>query len=101
MSDETIYLVEFDDVAPSQYVLAPGENEAHVVLKRMYRVPKYDFDWSEYELTDMETTDIESVARGSEPPFSVLEADTYQIREHEKRVNQAGYKGMYVRRWNR
>lgn len=101
MSEEdTIWLIEFSN-GSKQYVLAPDEKKAHVVLKRMYRAPRYDFDWEDYEITDTNSTDIESMARGSEPPFSVLEANQYTIQEHEKRVNQAGYKGMYVRVWNR
>lgn len=96
----TIWRVDFED-ANSQYVIAPNIRAVHTILKRMYRAPQYEFDWEEYELTDLGHTDIEAVARGDEPPFSVLEAKKYHILEHEKRVNQAGYKGMYVRTWNR
>lgn len=98
--DETIYLVDFDD-GGKQYVIAPDERSVHTVLKRMYRAPRYDFDWTEYSIQDMESTDVESMARGPDPPFSVLEARRYCIHEHEKRVNQGGYKGMYLRRWHR
>lgn len=102
MSDEeTIYHVTFDNVDREEYVLASNEKQVHVVLKRMFRAPRYDFDWTEYEISDTGSTDIESMARGRESPFSVLEAKRYRIYEHEKRVNQAGYKGMYVRPWRR
>jgi hypothetical protein len=98
--EETIYLVEFGS-GKKQYVLAPDEKSAHVVLKRMYRAPRYDFDLEDYEITDTGSTDVEGAARGNDPPFSVLEARRYYIMEHEKQVNQAGYKGMYIRRWYR
>jgi len=101
MTDETIYHVTFENSDREEYVLAETEKQVHVVLKRMFRAPRYDFDWTEYDVRDTGSTDIERMARGSEPPFSVLEAHTYHITEHEKRVNQAGYKGMYLRRWNR
>jgi len=101
MGEETIYHVTFEDAEREEYVLAPDKKKAHVVLKRMFRAPRYDFDWEQYEIDDIGHSDIESAARGSEPPFSVLVAKQYQIIEHEKRVNQAGYKGMYIKPWNR
>lgn len=102
MSDErTIYHVTFEDVDREEYVLAPDKQAAYVVIKRMFRAPRYDFDYSDCEIVDTGSTDIESMARGDEPPYSVLVADSYRIAEHEKRVNQGGFKGMYERYWYR
>lgn len=44
--------------------------------------------------------DIESAVRGSEPTFEVIEPRQYHMIKHEKRVNQAGFKGVYQVRLN-
>lgn len=97
---ETIWHVEFAS-GDEQYVLAPDERSLHTVLQRMYSRPRYDFDWEDYECMDTGSTDVVSAARGNTSPFSVLEAKRYNIIEHEKRVNQAGYNGMSRRVWHR
>jgi hypothetical protein len=99
---ESIWRVDFDeDGVQPQYVIASSKRDVHVALKRMYRAPRYDFDWEEYEATDTESTDVVGAVRGPEPPFSVLESRRFSIREHEKRVNQAGFKGVYMKTWRR
>ena len=99
--EESIYHVEFEADRMGQYVLAPGLKQAHVILKRMFRAPMYDFEWENYSIEDLGHTNIESVCMTNEPPFSVLEAKQYQLIEHEKRVNGMGKGSMYLRRWNR
>lgn len=97
---ETIWLAEFEN-GRKQYVLAPNERKADTVLKRMFNHPRYDFYNEDYDLEDTGMTDVESAARGDEKPFSVIEARRYFLIEHEKRVNQAGFKGIYDKRWDR
>lgn len=99
--DETIWRVDFDCDRRPQYVIASNEQEVHVVLKRMYRAPRYDFEWEEYTATDTGDRNVEGKVRGRQPPFSVLNAHRFCILEYEKRVNQGGFKGVYVRRWYR
>lgn len=98
---KTIHHVTFGGTDREEYVLAPGEREVHVVLKRMFNSSQYDFDWEDYTVTDTGSVDIEPMVRGDEPPFSVLEAHEYHIVENEKRVNQAGFKVVYPKIWNR
>lgn len=96
--DESIWRVEFntDDQYYPVYVIAPNEIGVHVVLGRMYG-EEDGFDWEDNVVTRSHYTDIEDAVRGDEPPYSSFEAKPYQIVEHEKRVNQAGFKGVYQR----
>jgi len=99
--EETIWHVDFEERKRGVYVVAPNKKKAFVVLKRMYRAPRYDFDWEECEITDSGYTNIESAVRGNNAPFKVLVAFRHHILQHEKQANQGDYKGMYHKKWNR
>lgn len=99
--DETIWLATVDGGRLVQYIVAPDEQRAQAVCRRIFDRRKFNFDWAEVgELEDTGSTDIESMVRGDEQPFSVIVPQRYYLVEYEKRVNQGGFKGIYQRYLN-
>lgn len=100
--DETIYELSFEGEYPSAYVVANSDESAMNIARRLFdRMDSYD-GWRDYiSVQDTGSTDIEGMARGPEQPFSVIVPHRYYMVEYEKRVNQAGFKGIYqvIRRY--
>lgn len=97
--EETLYRIVIGDEQQT-YIMAPREKDALSVARRLYDRPKYDFDFGtvDIDVEDTGQTDIESAVRGDEPPFTAIVPHRYYMVRHEKRVNQAGYKGVYQTR---
>lgn len=97
-TEEVLWHVSFDDNHQPVFVKAKTRRDATAVVRRVFDRRKYDFDWEECaEITRTEKQDVESEVRGDPPHVAIVPYRFYCIR-YEKRVNQAGFKGVYQTR---
>lgn len=93
--------VELDGKAKSIYVNAENDRQVRTILKRMFRNDKTNFAWDEYEIVGETEEEPQSAVRGPDGPYVAYVPSAYEIVAYEKRVNQAGFKGVYTERWHR